>query len=335
MKSKMLILVAAMVMAMGFGPAQASAAPLKLIAAHVLDAEHPVHLGFIEMDRLLKEKSGGQIVLDIFPNSQLGDEDSTLNALRVGGGVDLTAPSAAPLQAYSKAFMTCDFPYAFTNYDQVWAFYDGDMGKYLYKTLEGTGMKGLAWWDNGFRNFTSTNKEIHVPADLKGMKIRTMNAPVHMAYVNALGAAATPVPYGEVYSALQQGVVDGQENPVANIYGSKFNEVQKYLIMDRHVHDPSPLLVSQKTWDKLTAEQKAMVEQAGIEAGIYMRAKSIELEEGTIKKLADSGMTVIYLTPEQAEMFRAATQDVYKQFIKETGQEAVDIYLKNLEAVRK
>jgi tripartite ATP-independent transporter DctP family solute receptor len=335
MKGKMLILVAALVMALGLCPAQASAEPLKLVAAHVLDAEHPVHLGFIEMDRLLKEKTGGQITLDIFPNSQLGDEDSVMNALRVGGGIDLSAPSAAPLQAYSSAFLVCDFPYAFTNYDQVWAFYDGEMGKYLYSTLDGTGIKGLAWWDNGFRNFTTTNKEIHTPADLKGMKIRTMNAPVHMAYVNALGAAATPIPFGELYSALQQGVVDGEENPVANIFGSKFYEVQKYLIMDRHVHDPSPLLISLKSWDKLTAEQKEIVQQAATEAGIYMRQKSVELEEGTLKKLAESGMTVIHLTPEQAVMFRDVTKDVYKQFINEAGQEAVDLYLKALEAVRK
>ena len=335
MKRKSLVLIAALVMTMGLCFGQAFAAPLKLIAAHVLDTEHPVHLGFVEMDRLLKEKSGGQIVLDIFPNSQLGDEDSILNALRIGGSVDLTAPSAAPLQAYAKEFLVCDFPYAFTNYDQVWAFYDGEMGKYLYSKLEGSGIKGIAWWDNGFRNFTTTKKEIHTPADLKGMKMRTMNAPVHMAYVNALGAAATPIPYGELYSALQQGVVDGEENPVANIYGSKFFEVQKYIIMDRHVHDPSPLLISQKTWNKLSAEQKEIMEKAAIEAGVYMRAKSEELEAGNLKKLTDAGMTVINLTPEQAKMFQDATKDVYKAFIKETGQEAVDLYLKSLEAVRK
>ncbi len=335
MKKKVLVLVAALVMAMGLCLGQASAAPLKMIAAHVLDTEHPVHLGFVEMDRLLKEKSGGEISLEIFPNSQLGDEDSVLNALRIGGSVDLSAPSVAPLQAYAKEFLVCDFPYAFTNYDQVWAFYDGEMGQYLYSKLEGSGIMGIAWWDNGFRNFTTTNKELHVPADLKGMKMRTMNAPVHMAYVNALGAAATPIPYGELYSALQQGVVDGEENPVANIYGSKFFEVQKYVIMDRHVHDPSPLLISQKSWDKLSAEQKEIVQQAATEAGIYMRKKSEELEAGTLQKLVDGGMTVINLTPEQAEMFREATKDVYKNFINDAGQEAVDLYLKNLEAVRK
>ncbi|GHV54805.1 hypothetical protein FACS1894206_08400 [Deltaproteobacteria bacterium] len=252
MKRKMLVLIAALAMMVGLCIGQASAASLKLVVAHVLDTEHPAHLGFVEMDRLLKEKSGGQIVLEIFPNSQLGDEDSILNALRIGGSVDLAVTSPAPLQAYAKEFLVCDFPYAFTDYKQVWEFYDGEMGKYLNGKLAGTGIIGLAWWDNGFRNFTTTKKEIHVPADLKGMKMRTMNAPAHMAYVNALGAAATPIPYGELYSALQQGVVDGQENPVTNIYGSKFFEVQKYLIMDRHVHDPHPFLVSEKTWKKLS-----------------------------------------------------------------------------------
>lgn len=334
MKRKMLATIAALAMAMGLCFGQAFAAPVKLVVAHVHDTEHPVHLGFVEMDRLLKAGNSG-ITLDIFPNSQLGDEESLISALRTGGSVDFTAPSAAPLQAYAKEILVCDFPYAFTNYDQVWAFYDGEMGKFLYSKLAGTGIKGLAWWDNGFRNFTTTRKEIHVPADLKGMKMRTMNAPVHMAYVNALGAAATPIPYGELYSALQQGVVDGQENPVTNIKGLKFYEVQKYLILDKHVHDPSPLLMSQKTWDKLTPDQQAAVEKAGIEAGVYMRKLSEELEVANLKVLKDNGMIVIDLTPEQAAMFRDATKDVYKKFIKDAGQEAVDLYLKNLELVRK
>lgn len=335
MKRKTALLIATLAMILGVCSGQTFAAPLKLVAAHVLDTEHPAHLGFVEMGRLLEKESGGQISLDIFPNSQLGDEDSILNALRIGGSVDFTVTSAAPLQAYAKEFLICDFPYAFSNYNQVWTFYDGEMGKYLFDKLAGKGFMGIAWWDNGFRNFTTTKKEIHVPADLKGMKMRTMNAPVHMAYVNAMGAAATPIPYGELYSALQQGVVDGQENPVTNIYGSKFFEVQKYLILDRHVHDPHPFLVSEKTWAEFTPEQKELVQKTAVEAGVYMREKSEELEAANLKKLMDAGMTVINLTPEQTRLFQEATKDVYKQFIKDTGQEAVDLYLKNLELVRK
>lgn len=334
MKRNVLVLIAALVFTLGLCFGQASAAEVKLVVAHVHDTEHPVHLGFVEMDKLLKEGNSG-ITLDIFPNSQLGDEESLISALRTGGSVDFTAPSAAPLQAYAKEILVCDFPYAFANYDQVWAFYDGEMGKYLYSKLAGTGIKGLAWWDNGFRNFTTTKKEIHVPGDLKGMKMRTMNAPVHMAYVNALGAAATPIPYGELYSALQQGVVDGQENPVTNIKGLKFYEVQKYLILDKHVHDPSPLLISEKTWKKLSSEQQAAVEKAGIEAGIYMREIAEDMEVENLKVLKDAGMVIIELTNEQAALFRDATKDVYKMFIKSAGQEAVDLYLKNLESVRK
>ncbi len=306
----------------------------KLVAAHVLDQTHPVHQGFVEMDRLLKELSGGAMALDIFPSSALGDEEPTLEAMKMGGTIDLSAPSAAPVSIYAKQFLVCDFPYSFLNYDQVWKFYDGEFGEYLYKQLEGSGIKGLAWWDNGFRNLTTTNKPINSLADLKGMKIRTMSSPVHMASMNALGAAATPVPFGELYSALQQGVAEGQENPVANILGNKFYEVQKYLMMSRHFFDPSPLLISQKTWDSLTPEQQGWVKEAAVKAGEYMRQVSIDEEAEKLAQLEKEGMTVIPFSEEQLKAFQEATKDVYKGFINDVGQDCIDLYMKCIEEVK-
>ncbi|MDD5833343.1 MAG: TRAP transporter substrate-binding protein, partial [Clostridiales bacterium] len=216
---------------------------IELNLAHTLDAEHPVNLGAEYFADKLAELSGGTMHVTVYPNSGLGDEDEVAEIQSYSDSITFSLPSGCVLQNYTGAAYAFDFYFQFDNYDQVWKFYDGEYGDYVKKDLEGTGLKVLNYWDNGFRNLTTTDKEVHTPADLKGMKIRVMNAETHLAAWNAIGAAATPIAYAEVYSALQQGVVDGEENPVFNIYGSRFQEVQKYVHMDRHVHDVSPFIV--------------------------------------------------------------------------------------------
>ncbi len=307
-----------------------------LIAAHTLDTTHHVHQGFVKMDEVLQDISGGTMKLDIYPSSALGDEEPVLETQSLGGGtIDLSSPSGNALQPFSSEFLTVDFPFVFENYDQVWKFYDGEFGQYLFDSLEGTGLKGIAWWDNGFRNLTTTNKEIHTADDLKGMKIRTMSARVHMANFNALGAAATPVPFAELYSALQQGVADGQENPIANIYGNRLYEVQKYIMRTRHVHDPQPVLMSQDSWDGLTEEQQGWVMQAVEEATQYMRKLSADEEEEKLQKLQDNGMVLVELTPEEHQTFVDKTKDVYKEFESEITPEGLELYFKAVEEAKK
>ncbi len=317
------------------GVSEASGDHITLIAAHTLDTTHPVHQGFVKMDELLQEYSGGTMSIEIYPSSALGDEEPVLETQALGGGtIDLSAPSGAALQSFSSEFLTVDFPFAFENYDEVWKFYDGEFGDYLYDSLEGTGLVGLSWWDNGFRNLTTTSKEVHTASDVKGLKIRTMSARVHMAAWNAMGAAATPIPFGELYTALQQGVVDGQENPVANIYGNKLYEEQQYLIFTRHVHDPSPLIISEDSWNKLTDEQKGWVQQAADEAAIYMREQSIAEEDSKLQLIKDAGVTVIELTEEERQTFIDATKDVYKQFESEISPEGLELYFKCLDEAK-
>lgn len=312
----------------------ASGDVLELKLAHTLDPANPTQLGAEFFADRLEELSGGTMKTTVYGNSALGDEGEIAEMQSYGDSVTFSVPSGQVLQNFSPAFYAVDFYFALEDYDQVWKFYDGEFGQYLKDSLDGTGLVVTSFWDNGFRNLTTTNKEVHTVADIKNLKIRVMNAETHLAAWKAMGAAATPIAYSEVYSALQQGVVEGQENPLSNIIGSKFNEVQKYLIMTRHVHDVAPFIISGKAWDSWTDEQKAWVQQASDEAAEYMREKSVELTEENKKKLADEGMTVIDLTDEERQTFEDAVKDVPEQFKDKMGAEAYEMYEKCIAEIK-
>jgi len=300
---------------------------ITLVAAHVLAPTHPYQYGFEKLKEIVEKKTNGQIEIEIYHSAALGEEDQMIESLQMGT-IDISTISAAPLTAFVKEYMACDLPFTFATPEEAYKFYDGEIGNILFEKTEHLGLVGLAWWENGFRNFTNNKRPITCPDDMKGLKIRTMNSPVHMASVRALGADAVPVPFGELYSALQQGVVDGEENPVANIHSSRFNEVQKYLTLSRHFYDPSPLFISQKTLDKLNDEQIAIIKEAAIEARDYMRNIANEQEAGLVEDLKKNGMEVTVLTPEQIQAFQEATKDVYKEFIDKIGEDFLNKFYK-------
>lgn len=307
---------------------------LKLNLAHTLDTENPVHLGAEKFAEILEELSGGTMVTKVYPNSALGSEDEVAEMQSYSDAITFSLPSGCALQNYTTAMYAADFYFQFENYDQVWAFYDGEYGDYIKESLEGTGLVVTHFWDNGFRNLTTTDQEIRTASDLKGTKIRVMNAETHLAAWKAIGAAATPIAFSEIYSSLQQGVVDGQENPVFNIVGSRFNEVQDYLMLTRHVHDPSPFIISGTAWDNWTDEQRAWVTQASEEAGEYMRALAMELEAEKLQELKDSGMNIVELTDEERQTFADAVKDVPEAFADKMGSEAYGKYLECIAAVQ-
>lgn len=315
------------------GDGAASGEVLQLTFAHVLDTEHPVHLGAEYFADRLEELSGGTMVTTVHPNSGLGGEDEVVEMQSYGDSVTFSTPSGCALQNYAPAMYAADFYFQFADYDQVWKFYDGEYGDYVKNSLDGTGLVVTSFWDNGFRNLTTTDKEIHTASDLKGVKIRVMNAETHLAAWNAIGCAATPIAYSEVYSALQQGVVDGEENPVFNICGSRFQEVQKYIMMTRHVHDVSPFIISGTAWESWTDEQRGWVEQASQDAAEYMRQAAIDLEAEKLQQLVDEGMTVVELTDDERQTFIDAVKDVPAQFAQQMGEEAYEMYLKCIEEV--
>jgi len=310
-------------------PAESEAQPekIKLVAAHVLAPSHHYQAGFEKMKEIVEAKTNGQIEIEIHPSATLGEEEEEIEGLQMGT-IDLSTVSAAPMTAFVNEYMACDLPFMFASPEEAYAFYDGPIGDELLKLTEPIGMIGLAWWENGFRNFTNNKRPIVTPEDMKGLKMRTMNSPVHMASVKALGADATVIPFGELYSALQQGVVDGEENPVGNIHANRFYEVQKYMTLSRHFYDPSPLFISTKTWEKLTDEQKQIVKDAAIVARDYSRQVANENEAGLIAEMEAAGLEVTVLTPEQIQAFQDATKDVYKEFEDAIGKDFLAKFFK-------
>ncbi len=302
---------------------------MKLVASHVLGPTHPYQPGFELMAKIVKEKTNGRITIEIHHSASLAEEEQAIEALQMGT-IDITTVSAAPLTGFVKEYMACDLPFIFATPQEAFAFYDGEIGNTLFKLTEPIGLVGLAWWENGFRNFTTKDKAIRTPEDMKGLKMRTMNSPVHMASIRALGGNAVPIPFGELYSALQQRVVDGQENPIANIHAMKFYEVQKFVMLSRHFHDPSPLFISQKTWDKLNSEDKKIIQEAAVKARDHMRQVGIDQEKGLIDEIRKSGTEVIELTPAQIKQFQNATKDVYKDFEDKIGKEYLQKFFKAL-----
>lgn len=247
--------------------------------------------GLIEMQSLLEEYSDGTMTLDIYPNSQLGNERDMME--NVGMGVqEMCLVSTGPIPNFVPDFAVLDLPYLFETAEDAYAVLDGEIGTSLLAQLDTQGIKGLGFWENGFRDVTNDSKEIKTPADLSGMKIRTMENNVHIATYEALGATATPMAWGEIFTALQQGTVDGQENPIAIIESAKVYEVQKYCSLIDLFYSPCVLMISQTVYDGLDDTQKAALDKAAEEAKDFQRSYSQSYNEDAIKIMEEAGVTV-------------------------------------------
>ncbi|MBA4698395.1 MAG: DctP family TRAP transporter solute-binding subunit [Ruminococcus sp.] len=265
--------------------------------------------GLIEMQSLLEEYSDGEMTLDIYPNSQLGNERDMME--NVGMSVqEMCLISTGPIPNFVSDFAVLDLPYLFESEDEAYAALDGEVGTSLLKQLEPQGIYGVGFWENGFRQVTNDKKEIVTPDDLKGMKIRTMENNVHMATYNTLGATATPMAWSEIFTALQQGTVDGQENPIAIIESAKVYEVQKYVSMIDLFYSPCVLMISQSAYDSLTDTQKEAFDNAAEKAKDYQREYSRGYSEDAIQTMKDAGVTV---TEVDKAVWEEAASAVYEQ----------------------
>jgi len=235
------------------------------------------------------------------------------------GTVDLVVTSTGPMSGFVKQFMLFDFPFLFRDKEHAYKTLDGEIGQYVLGLLSKRGIKGLAWYENGFRHLTNSKRVVETPADAEGIKLRTMENKVHMAIWKALGADPTPMAWGELFTALQQGVVDGQENPVPIIYTQKVYEVQKYLSLTGHVFSPALILMSQRQFDRLPDELQELVQKAAQESAVYQRSVITEMENEQIEKLEAEGMVITY--PDK-EPFLEQTKSVYDEFKSELGDDA-------------
>lgn len=258
---------------------------------HGLDEQHPVHAGMVYMAERLAELSGGELELRIFPNGQLGSEvETTEQAQR--GVLDLAKTNAAALEGFVPQMSLFGVPYLFEDEDHFWRVMNGDLGEEMRLAGQDRGVRGLCYYDAGARSFYTTEKPILHPDDLQGMQIRTQQSRTSMRTVQALGGSPTPVPWGELYTALQQGVVDGAENNAPSFHGSRHYEVCPYFSLNEHTRVPDILLVSTETWARLTPQQQQWVQQAADESVDFQRKLWAERTAEILKELEEAGVQI-------------------------------------------
>lgn len=289
--------------------------------------EHPQGQGAQKFAELVTQKSGGKIKVRLFAGGQLGGDLQTVSALQ-GGTLDITVLNAGLLVGQVKEFGLFDLPFLFESGKQADAVVDGPFGQKLAATLPAKGLVGLGYWELGFRNVTNSRRPITKAEDIAGLKIRVVQSPLYIELFNALGANAVPLPFPEVYTALEQKTVDGQENPVSVVLNAKFSEVQKNLTFTRHTYNPQIVLASKRVWDRLDAEEKQLIEAAAAEAKAYQRQVNRDAEAKMVEQLKAAGMQLVELSPAETARLREKAQPVVRKF-SDGANEAV---LKELQA---
>lgn len=294
---------------------------------------HPQVTGMEKFAELVKEKSGGKIEIKLFPGGTLGGDVQTVSALQ-GGVIEMTVLNAGILANNVKQFGAVDLPFLFDSGAEADKVMDGPFGESLLKLLPDTGLVGLGYWELGFRNLTNNRHPVTKLEDIKGLKIRTIQSPIPIELFNTLGANAVPLPYTELYTALETGTVDGQENPAANILNAKFYEVQKYMTLTRHQYNPQIVLVSKTFWDGLNDEEKAVLQSAATEARDFQRKVSREKDAAALEEIRKTGMEISELSPEETRKLRDAVKPVIEKFSAEIGTETVTALFKEISAAR-
>ncbi len=299
----------------------AKAEPQKAVTlklAHAVEPVMPLHSGAEKLAELAGKKSNGTLKVQVFPSAQLGSEKEITEGLQMGS-VDMGIVSSGTVARFAPMQHITYAPYLFRDLDHFMKVYRGPIGEEMGKQLlDKTGIRTLDFaWYYGVRHLTTKNTAVKSPADLKGLKIRTPNIPVMRDAVGAWGVSVTTMDPSELYTALQTGVVDGQENPPSSIYGWKLYEVQKYLMLTGHMMGNMAIMINDKTWAKLSPEQQKALQEAVKEAAAYQNDLTVNKDNENIKKLEQSGMTV--LQP-QLDEFRKLSASIIPQYEKEWGE---------------
>lgn len=280
--------------------------------AHTLDQEHVVHKAMALMGERLAEYSGGSMRIEIYSGGQLGNERELVELLQIGS-LAMTKVSASPLEGFVPAMQVFSVPYIFDDNAHFWRVLESGIGQGLLQEIQVARLYGLGYYDAGSRSFYSSNTRIDSPADLRGKKFRVLNSQTAVRMVEALGGAATPIDWGELYTAIQQGVVDGAENNPPSFYLSRHYELSKYFSLDEHTAVPDVLIMSLHVWQDLTPEQQQWVQQAANDSIVYQRAAWQQASEDALNAVKAAGVTVIY--PDK-EPFRQAVAPFYQQMLQ-------------------
>jgi TRAP-type transport system periplasmic protein len=278
-------------------------------------------MGMTRFGEVLEEVSGGQWTLVQHPASALGGERELIEAVQIGT-LDMVITSSGPLPNFVPETQVLDLPFLFRDYEHARGVLDGEIGQELLAKVDETGMKALVWTENGFRHITNSLRPVRTPQDLAGLKIRTMENPIHLRAFEALGAAPTPMSFAELFTALQQGVVDAQENPIVVISVSRFSEVQDHLTLSGHLYSPAIIIMSQSRWDSLSEEEQGWFMEAARASVEVTRGRVTELEETGVDQLREAGMEVV--TEIDRAAFEAAVQPAYEAYTQAYGEELIE-----------
>jgi C4-dicarboxylate-binding protein DctP len=319
-------LVAAIITALAM-PARAQA-PIVIKFSHVVAVDTPKGKGADKFKELVEKRLAGKVKVEVYPNSQLYKDGEEMEALQLGS-VQMLAPSLAKFGPLGvREFEVFDLPYIFDNYDELHRVTDGPVGAMLFKKLEPKGISGLAYWDNGFKIFSS-NKPLKLPADLKGQKLRIQSSKVLEAQTRVLGALPQTMAFSEVYQALQTGVVDGTENPPSNMFTQKMHEVQKYAAVTDHGYLGYAVIVNKKFWDGLPADVRRELDAAMKEATAYANHIAKQENEQALAKIKASGKTSVHEpTAQERAAWKKALVPVHKEMEGRIGRETLQAVYK-------
>jgi tripartite ATP-independent transporter DctP family solute receptor len=294
---------------------------MKLASAVPMD--HPYNVGAQKFADLIKERTSGRIEIRIYPSNQLGKGEREMTEGIQQGAIDLLVSSTGPLGGFSPSINILDFPFLFRDFSHVDRVLDGPIGRKLLDDFEKVDIKALAFWENGFRHLTNNRVPLRKAEDGRGLKIRTMENKVHLAAWKAAGLNPTPMAWGEVFTALQQKVIDGQENPIAVFHSSKLWDAgQKNFSLTAHVYSPAPLLMSKKVFDALTSEDRDLFLKTALEVARFQRKLNRDAEEAKLKEIASKGVDVV--RDVDRESFKKAMSEVYDQFSSQFPKQDIE-----------
>lgn len=298
---------------------RAHAAPMRWRFAHPHPESDSWQKAALKFAELVKERTKGEIEVQVFPNGVLGNDPTIINAVR-GGSLEICLTGNPFFTGLAPKLNVLDLPFLFRDRKHAAAVLDGPIGDSLRKELEGSGLKALATWDIGWRNLTNNRRAVNTPEDLKGLKIRTTPNPAHIKAFQLLGAVPTPMAFTELFTALEVGSVDGQENPTTLILNAKFYEVQKHLTMSQHAFTTGPLTVNKGKFEALSPElQKALVE-CGREAARLQWAMNADSEASSLAELKAKGMQVVEKIDRDA-FAKIVAEETRKDFVEKFGPE--------------
>jgi tripartite ATP-independent transporter DctP family solute receptor len=278
--------------------------------AHALDTSHPVHLAMVHMADRATELSQGRLRIEIHPSGQLGEERTLIEMLQIGS-IAMTKVSASPLESFVPEMGIFSIPFVFQDQEHLWRVLDGDIGEGLLTSGEGSYLRGLGYYDAGPRSFYTTDTPIRTPEDLAGLKIRVQQSNTSVRMVRVLGGSATPIDWGELYSALQQGVVDGAENNPPSFFLSRHYEVCRYYTLDEHTWVPDVLLISTHVWNDLSAQEREWLQEAARSSVVEQRRLWRESSQEALAQVQAAGVEII--VPDK-EAFRRAAEAMFEDY---------------------